>query len=110
MPSAACRQAPAQEGGETFEDVVLPHLDAAYRQLLQYRESLQNPPLLIVSDFRWLVIHTNFTNAVNYDVTLTLDDLATVQGLQLLRSIFFNVEAFRPRTTGASTLMRASGG
>lgn len=31
MPSAACRQAPAQEGGETFEDVVLPHLDAAYR-------------------------------------------------------------------------------
>ena len=31
MRSAACRQAPAQERGETFEDVVLPHLDAAYR-------------------------------------------------------------------------------
>ena len=39
-------------------------LDKAYRQLLQYRESLQNPPLLIVSDLQRIVIHTNFTNTV----------------------------------------------
>ena len=53
-------------------------LDKAYsRQLLQYRESLQNPPLLIVSDIDSIVIHTNFTNTVKRIVTLTLDDLLT---------------------------------
>ena len=83
-------------------------LDAAYKQLLQYRESLQNPPLLIVGDFRRLVIHTNFTNAVNYAVTLTLDDLQTVQGLQQLRNVFFNVEAFRPQTTTAQVTEEAA--
>jgi hypothetical protein len=36
-------------------------LDAAYKQLLKYREALENPPLLVVCDFRTLVIHTNFT-------------------------------------------------
>ena len=39
-------------------------LDKAYRQLLQYRESLLNPPLLIVSDLQRIIIHTNFTNTV----------------------------------------------
>jgi hypothetical protein len=39
-------------------------LDQAYEQLLQYRESLLNPPLLIVSDMEQIVIHTNFTNTV----------------------------------------------
>ena len=50
-------------------------LDQAYRQLLQYRESLLNPPLLIVSDLQRIVIHTNFTNTVKRVVELTLDDL-----------------------------------
>ena len=39
-------------------------LGKAYEQLLQYREALLNPPLLIVSDFERIVIHTNFTNTV----------------------------------------------
>src|SRR5512139_235748 len=39
-------------------------LDKAYQQLLQYRETLQNPPLLVVSDIDSSVIHTNFTNTV----------------------------------------------
>src|SRR5215213_3187540 len=37
-------------------------LDKAYAQLLQYRESLENPPLLVVCDMERIVIHTNFTN------------------------------------------------
>jgi len=33
-------------------------LDAAYQQLLQYRESLLNPPLLVVSDMERIVSST----------------------------------------------------
>jgi hypothetical protein len=36
-------------------------LNEAYRQLCQYREALDNPPLLIVSDIARTEIHTNFT-------------------------------------------------
>ena len=48
------------------------NLDRAYTQLLQYREALENPPLLIVSDFQTIVIHTNFTNSVKTTTVLTL--------------------------------------
>ncbi len=46
-------------------------LDKAYQQLLQYREALFNPPLLIVSDFARIIIHTNFTNTVKRVYELT---------------------------------------
>src|SRR5438034_8093523 len=36
-------------------------LDAAYRQLLEYREDLENPPLLVVCDMDRVQVHTNFT-------------------------------------------------
>ena len=36
-------------------------LKAAYKQLLDYREDLENPPLLIVSDIARIEIHTKFT-------------------------------------------------
>lgn len=49
-------------------------LDKAYQQLLQYREALLNPPLLVVSDLDSIVIHTNFINTVKWVYTLTLDD------------------------------------
>ena len=41
-----------------------PHkdVDKAYAQLQLYRESLQHPTLLIVSDIQTIIIHTNFTN------------------------------------------------
>jgi hypothetical protein len=49
-----------------------PHadLDAAYRQLLLYREALGNPPLLITSDTQKIIIHTNFTNTPKVLMTL----------------------------------------
>ena len=37
-------------------------LAAAYRQLLDYREDLENPPALVVSDMDRIEVHTNFTN------------------------------------------------
>ncbi len=39
-------------------------LDAAYKQLLGYKDDLQNPPLMIVSDLNIIRIHTNFTNKI----------------------------------------------
>jgi hypothetical protein len=37
-------------------------LDAALRQLQHYRQSLENPPVLVVSDTRPIHVHTSFTN------------------------------------------------
>jgi len=75
-------------------------LAQAYQQLLQYRESLLNPPLLIVSDMEQIVVHTNFTNMAKQVTTISLDDLLEPQGLEQQRAIFFDPEAFRaPQTT-----------
>jgi type II restriction/modification system DNA methylase subunit YeeA len=76
------------------------NLDKAYQQLLQYRESLQNPPLLVVSDMEQIAIHTNFTNTVKQVFTIRLDDLLMPAGMTLLTNLFTNPEAFRaPQTT-----------
>lgn len=75
-------------------------LDKAYQQLLQYREALQNPPLLIVSDLDRIVIHTNFTNTVKQIFTIYLDDLLQPGGLATLRAAFFRPDELRaPQTT-----------
>ncbi|MGD2178301.1 MAG: hypothetical protein PVG71_10810 [Anaerolineae bacterium] len=46
-------------------------LEAAYQPLLQYREALENPSLLVVSDIGGTLIHTNFVNTVKqvYEIT-----------------------------------------
>lgn len=84
------------------------NLDRAYQQILQYRESLQNPPLLIVSDMEQIVIHTNFTNTVKRVVPLSLDDLVTPRGLQQLRDMFTNPEAFRSQQTTEQVTQEAA--
>ena len=40
------------------------NLTAAYRQLLLYREDLENPPLLVVCDLDRFEVHTNFTGTL----------------------------------------------
>ena len=84
-------------------------LDQAYQQLLQYRESLLNPPLLIVSDMEQIVIHTNFTNTVKRVVRIGLDDLLKPESLAQLRAVFFEPNIFRaPQTTEQVTQEAAS--
>lgn len=99
------------EGGKGFADVFLPgkfaweykgphaNLEKAYKQLLQYRESLRNPPLLIVSDLASIEIHTNFTNSVKKTYTLSLDDLLTPDGLKTLRAAFFDPDSLKAAQT-----------
>jgi SAM-dependent methyltransferase len=74
-------------------------LDKAYDQLLRYRDALQNPPLLIVSDINNIVIRTNFTNFPTRTITLTLDDLLKPESIKTLRDVFFNPEELKPQIT-----------
>ena len=50
-------------------------LEKAYKQLLRYRESLLNPPLLIVCDFRRYIVRTNFNGAVQETHEFTITDI-----------------------------------
>jgi type II restriction/modification system DNA methylase subunit YeeA len=74
-------------------------LDKAYQQLLQYREALLNPPLLIVCDFDRIQINSNFTYTAKRVETITLDDLLIPARLEVLRAAFENPESFRAKVT-----------
>ena len=84
-------------------------LDKAYNQLLQYREALQNPPLLIVSDLESIVIHTNFTNTVKQIFTLTLEDVLDPAKLNILHNAFYNPDALRAPQTPEQVTRDAAG-
>ncbi|MCI0746133.1 MAG: hypothetical protein L0Y58_12075, partial [Verrucomicrobia subdivision 3 bacterium] len=68
-------------------------LVAAYRQLLQYRESLDNPPLLVVSDLNRFEIHTNFTGTAKRVYDFDLAGLAEPKNLETLRRLFADPDA-----------------
>lgn len=99
------------DGAKGFADVYFrekfiweykgPHkdLDKAYQQLQLYREALENPPLLITSDIRTIVIHTNFNNYPIQQHTITLDDIISGDGVTKLTWAFFEPERFKPERT-----------
>jgi type II restriction/modification system DNA methylase subunit YeeA len=74
-------------------------LDAAYDQLLLYREALENPPLLVVCDMDRFVIHTNFTATANKTYEITLNDLDSPRSIEILRYVFHEPEKLRPSAT-----------
>jgi type II restriction/modification system DNA methylase subunit YeeA len=85
------------------------NLDRAYDQLLQYKDSLENPPLLIVSDIERIRVYTNFTNTVKKIYEITLSDLLKPESLRLLRDAFTNPDALRsPQTTEQVTQQAAA--
>jgi len=71
-------------------------LKAAYKQLNDYREDLENPPLLVVCDMEHIEVHTNFTNTDSQVYDLSLDTLGTPEGMRTLRAVFFDPESLRP--------------
>ncbi len=87
-----------------------PHanLDKAYQQLQQYRESLENPPLLVVSDIQTIQVHTNFTNSVKRVTTFSLDDLLVPEKLDLLGRVWTDPTAFRVAETPEQVTERAA--
>ncbi len=76
-------------------------LNAAYQQLLQYHDALQNPPLLVVCDLNRFEVHTKFTNAVSTVHEFTLDELerSPQEPLRILRAVFSNPNELKPDVT-----------
>jgi type II restriction/modification system DNA methylase subunit YeeA len=98
-------------GGEGWADVwkrghfaweykgKLANLTTAYQQLLQYKDALDNPPLLVVSDMERFVIRTNFTNTPARRIEFKLDDLIDERNLAVLRAVFFDPDRLKPEKT-----------
>jgi len=84
------------------------NLDAAYQQLLTYREDLENPPLLVVCDMERIVIRTNFTNTPMVTHEIALADLSKPESLALLRNVFFEPEKLKPGVTIQSITTEAA--
>lgn len=76
-------------------------LAAAYAQLLQYREALENPPLLVVCDLDRFEIHTNFTNTPKQVHRFSLADLleGANEPLRLLRAVMLAPDDLKPGRT-----------
>ena len=74
-------------------------LDAAYAQLQRCREALNSPPILVVSDFRTIIVHTNFTNKVSEVHTILLDDLGEPENLEILGKVFHHPGNLEPEVT-----------
>ncbi len=85
------------------------NLKAAYDQLLQYREDLENPPLLIVCDLDRFEVHTNFTGTAKHVYAFDIADLranvatpaCSVPPLDVLRAVFTSPARLRPTRTTA---------
>jgi len=85
-------------------------LAAAYKQINQYREALENPPLLIVCDINRFEVHTNFTGTVKHVYAFDLADLGrnvptptcALPPLEVLRAAFTKPDLLRPNRTTAS--------
>src|SRR5208283_1455951 len=79
-------------------------LQAAYRQLSEYREDLENPPLLVVCDQDRFEVHTNFERTRPQVYRFALDDLLSAEPtpncamppLEVLRAVFTNPELLHP--------------
>ena len=83
-------------------------LDAAYDQLLLYRDALANPPLLVLCDLDRIIVHTNFTKTVSATHEIPLDKLGEQRSLEILRAVFFDPEKLRPGKTSEAITQDAA--
>ena len=77
------------------------NLDDAYKQLLRYRESLLNPPLLVVCDFERFIIRTNFNGTVQETYDFNLERMDQPLNWRVLRALFVDPDSLRPTRTTA---------
>jgi hypothetical protein len=83
-------------------------LDAAYDQLLKYREALENPPLLVVCDMDRIVVHTNFTGTRTEIHDITLAELGKPRNLAIVRAVFENPRRLKPGATSEAITQEAA--
>ena len=92
------------------------NLKAAYTQLTQYQQDLENPPLLVTCDQDRFEVHTNFTGTRSLVYIFTLDDLlkgeptanCALPPLEVLRAAFTNPELLRPEAAQARVTEHAA--
>jgi type II restriction/modification system DNA methylase subunit YeeA len=84
-------------------------LDAAYDQLLKYRETLENPPLLVVCDMDRIVVRTNFTGTRTEVHEIPLAELAEPRNFEILRAVFESPGKLKPGTTIEAITQEAAG-
>src|SRR5437867_4445893 len=77
------------------------NLDDAYKQLLRYRESLLNPPLLVVCDFDRYIVRTNFNGTVQEAHEFTNDQVDRPEHLKILCAVFSDPDYLKPQRTTA---------
>lgn len=77
------------------------NLTNAYNQLLQYREALENPPLLVVCDLNRFEVHTNFTNTAKEVHHFELADLEQdpTEFLRVMRAVMTSPDDLLPEVT-----------
>ena len=85
------------------------NLDEAYKQLLRYRESLLNPPLLVVCDFDRYIIKTNFNGTVQEVHEFTNADIDRPENWRILRALFENPDFLKPQRTTAEVTEKLAG-
>lgn len=102
---------PKEDGGTGFADVFKrgsfaweykrnkKSLVAAYKQVRDYADALDSPPLLIVSDMQEIQVHTNFTNEVKQVHTIQLAELNDPTVRRTLKWAFVDPERLRPEKT-----------
>ncbi|HZM01637.1 MAG TPA: DNA methyltransferase [Candidatus Saccharimonadales bacterium] len=78
------------------------NLDEAYKQLLRYRESLLNPPLLVVCDFDRYIIKTNFNGTVQEVYEFTNEQIDRPENIRVLRALFEEPNFLKPQQTTAA--------
>lgn len=88
-----------------------PHKDltAAYAQLQLYRDDLENPPLLVVSDMDRFAVHTSFTGTVRQVYSFTNAEIPREENLRVLRALFTDPDSLKPGTTTRSITEEAAG-
>ena len=70
-------------------------LDEAYLQLLEYKDDLENPPLLVVCDIETIIIRTNFTNTQSCKYIIKLEEIP--EKIDILKALFYYPESLKPR-------------
>jgi type II restriction/modification system DNA methylase subunit YeeA len=83
-------------------------LTAAYKQLLDYREDLENPPLLVVCDMDRFEVHTNFTATAKRRYAFDLDGLAIPENFDVLRRLFTDPDSLRPDAAAVRITQQAA--
>ena len=84
-------------------------LNAAYEQLLKYREKLNNPPLMAVTDFKRWEIHTNFPNTEKRVYNFSHSEIASSsEAWAWLRALFHAPQRLHPGRNTAQVTKEAA--